>query len=350
MEFLKINIKSRNNFTYEGHLITANPTYLLCTDTLKLKRISISKSFFKNHYVTINGKKIKSFDNLNLLFTHIKSFCLKNENKVEDKIDTKQLNTNVLPGFVRASSSSGSICSSGSSESIASLRSIYSDIERRSLNQSEYIKDLVDLEVKRAMIDIRTEFISYKEEINKNLSEFKSKNDSNLLINEFKLNKSLERLNGEIKILQNDVEHLKLPRYEKRDVRPEILQIHEPSSKVESNSPKPQSLTPKTTKIIVGKKSPLKNSWQERGNSSTGVRKGIVEYDIQNGSPEECIDFVIKNRHHTDFAIIDFYLNRYPGAKDRLKEVFIKVEQGVDHDEILHDVFYVLYHLKFGED
>lgn len=110
---------------------------------------------------TTDTKKIEDLfkEEFDVLF-HFKNFKFnryliyitkqRKNKKINKTIEVQTVNTQTdVVNQVNVNCSPRGICGSGSSSSIASLRSLYDDIERRSINQTGYIQDLVDIEAKK---------------------------------------------------------------------------------------------------------------------------------------------------------------------------------------------------------
>lgn len=161
---MEVKYFSTLELTRNGHkktysLISIDTSTALCYDLSKQKTvfIKISPSAIRRG-MKYNGQRIKNIQDF--WNPQVPAACKpqsananepQNPNKDHNPVTSTTSPTTSLYGFVRE----GSICSSGSSASIASLRSIYSDIERRGLNSSEYIKDCVKLECKDIQLSMR---------------------------------------------------------------------------------------------------------------------------------------------------------------------------------------------------
>lgn len=143
----------------------------------KLDLIHVRENFFKKYHVKYLNVKILSIKHLldfvNPAFKADQQRTQLAPSSTESDKAKTAVTSRVLPfkpiNFI-SESKSGSICSSSSSESISSLRSIYSDIERRSINQSEYIKDLVDNAVTKKVMQLEEKFNIKIQKIEENYS------------------------------------------------------------------------------------------------------------------------------------------------------------------------------------
>ncbi|KAG5872843.1 hypothetical protein JTB14_017524 [Gonioctena quinquepunctata] len=99
----------------------------------------------------------------------------------------------------------------GSSASIASLRSIYSDIERRGSNQSEYIQVIVKLEVGKIEVLFEKKFDELSNEFKNRMIDhdtgiLKNKNSIEKLENKVQMNNEL--ITKDFKLVHNDIEYI----------------------------------------------------------------------------------------------------------------------------------------------
>lgn len=311
----------------------------------KLDLIHVGKSFFKKYHVKYLNVKILSVTHL-LEFVNpsIKADQQRTQsapsNTESDKAKTT-VTSRVLPfkpiNFI-SESKSGSICSSSSSESISSLRSIYSDIERRSINQSEYIKDLVENAVTKKVMQL-------EEKLNIKIQKIEENHSNKMSQAEERYQSFRDEINGKS---QSIIEKSNAAESQLFKVKAELIEkIYTSKANVQDSNFDRKAQEIKDSKQSESQ-APNREDGSQKNQGNKSVRRPLRVHPnivklLHNRSADNLITFVKYYNEYSFPAVLNCYVDAQFHVRDSFK-LYEKYTNANDPDDDvwLKDLFYNL--------
>lgn len=340
---LIIKWRNPNKAQFNGNFIKIKGfnEIIAIDQNFKVFKFQGTKGFFKTNNVIINDNKIYSIKQLEIYIKKCKEVKCSKKESTENALPKSEVgnnNGNSEPGsldkyqgrFCRASES-GSICHAGSSASINSLRSIYSDIERRGLNQSEYIKDLVNLEIGRVQNDFDAKMLDYKTALEAIILENNLKNEAKLQEYRQEYDKKISELSKTILIQENLIKQSELnSKVELMSVKTELVdRIYNSSNFVVNSQQQIADANPSTSHGVVQynqkrKSQKTEQKWVRFKINKTNSWKSFVAFNehYYNCSFEEVLNDYASDYKKECAPIFEIYMERKLDKAQCMKLLF----------------------------
>lgn len=328
---LKIQWRNPNKAQFNGNLIGIKGfNEIVAIDRkFNMHKFLGTKGFFKTNNVVINDNKLYSIKHLETYIKKCKDIKCNKKEQVIDHASSKSdesVNTSLgkdtlekYQGKFCRPSESGSICHAGSNASINSLRSIYSDIERRGLNQSEYIKDLVNLEIGRIQNDFDAKMLNYKNALEATILENNLKVEAKLQEYRQEYDRRLSDMSKEILIQENLIKQSELNnKVEILSVKTEVMdRMHSSSNVIMNSQHQVHDVYPSTSHGVVQNTKKVKSQkteqkWVRFKINKTNSWKSFVAFNehYYNCSFEEVLNDYASDYKKECAPIFELYLEK----------------------------------------